>query len=204
VYGQEDRWVALARSIITELESSTSHLVDELLAGRASAYLMIEGRPRRSDQRCVTGAPATPWRPRHVNRAITMMEADPAAICSLADLAHATKVSVRTLQVGFRQHTGTSPMGYLRQLRLMRVHEDLLAADQRHHTVARIAHRHGFSHLGRFAAAYRAAYGCNPSATQRLSGAVQQPAAAHGRPTADADAARLVIAVRCAQRAHRS
>ncbi len=188
--------MALARMIISQLERSNSHLVDELLAGRASAYLTIEGRPRRSDRACTAGEPSAPVRPGHVERAIAIMQADPAAMCSMADLAQATNVSVRTLQVGFRQHTGMSPMGYLRQLRLVRAHEDLLAADPRYHTVARIAHRNGFSHLSRFAATYRATYGCNPSETLRRSAPARTPSTDHSGPAGAGEPARLVMAVR--------
>jgi AraC-like DNA-binding protein len=164
---QPHRWLALARSIITELESS-NHPVGELLRGRPRAYLVVVDGPAEPDYRCEAASPIEPWRPRPVHRAIKIMEADPAATFSMTDLARATNVSARTLQAAFRQHTGMSPMAYLRQLRLTRVHEDLLTADPRHHTVAGIAHRHGFPHLGRFAATYRARYGFNPSTALHL------------------------------------
>ena len=168
------RLLAFARSIITELENS-SHLVGGPPRGRSTAYVVIVGQPPEADHRRETGGTVTQWRPRPVDRAIKIMEADPGATLSMPDLARATDVSVRTLQAAFRRHTGTSPMEYLRHLRLTRVHEDLLAADPRHHTVARIAHRHGFPHLGRFAASYRAKYGLNPSTTLRLQSVAQQP-----------------------------
>jgi transcriptional regulator GlxA family with amidase domain len=113
------------------------------------------------------GSAVAQWHVRLVRSAIAVMEADPSATFRVADLARMANVSVRTLQARFRQHTGTSPMGYLRQVRLERAHEDLLATDPPHATVARIAHRFGFSHLGRFAAAYRARYGLSPSTTLR-------------------------------------
>jgi transcriptional regulator GlxA family with amidase domain len=158
--------LAFARSIITELENS-SHLVGGPPRGRSTAYVVIVGQPPESGHRRETGGTVTQWRPRPVDRAIKIMEADPAAALSMPDLARATDVSVRTLQAAFRRHTGTSPMEYLRHLRL--------TADPRHHTVAGIAHRHGFPHLGRFAASYRAKYGLNPSTTLRLQSVAQQP-----------------------------
>lgn len=172
---QPHRLLAFARSVITELENS-SHLVGEPLLGRSTAYVVIVGQSPGPDHRSEAGGTVTQWRPRPVDRAIKIMEADPAATLSMADLARATGVSVRTLQAAFRRHTGTSPMEYLRDLRLTRVHEDLLTADPRHHTVARIAHRHGFPHLGRFAAKYRARYGLNPSTTLRLRSVPHQTA----------------------------
>lgn len=58
-----------------------------------------------------------------------------------------------------------SPMAYLRQVRLARAHEDARRGGVR--SVAEVAHRWGFSHLGRFAAAYAARYGAVPSETLR-------------------------------------
>ncbi len=56
------------------------------------------------DQR-PAGAPA----PRHVKWAIDLMHEHIADPISLNDIAAAAKVSVRTLQLGFRQFRNTSP-----------------------------------------------------------------------------------------------
>jgi len=79
-------------------------------------------------------------------------------------LATATqcRISVRTLQEEFRRHLGMSPMAYLRTARLRHAHRDLRSANPTHVTVASIAHRWGFSHLGRFAAAHKAMCGETP------------------------------------------
>lgn len=48
------------------------------------------------------------------------------------------------------------------------MHEDLTGGDPaRRHTVAEVAYRWGFAHLGRFAHDYRARYGESPSTTSR-------------------------------------
>jgi transcriptional regulator GlxA family with amidase domain len=54
----------------------------------------------------------------------------------------------------------------LRQIRLQLVREELLRSDKATNVTA-IAVRHGFMHLGRFSAQYRAAFGEGPSATLR-------------------------------------
>jgi AraC-like DNA-binding protein len=54
-------------------------------------------------------------------------------------------------------------MAYLRRVRLQRADADLRAADAADGGVAGIASRWGFTNFGRFAAAYRARYGCTPS-----------------------------------------
>lgn len=107
----------------------------------------------------------TPSRPRTVKRAIDAMEAEPDRPLTVTALAEIAGTSVRTLQEGFRRHVGVSPMAYLRQLRLARAHDDLRRSDPGAVTVAAVAHRWGFAHLGRFAHDYRATFGDPPSAT---------------------------------------
>ena len=68
----------------------------------------------------------------------------------------------------FRAHhpLGLTPTEYLRRTRLAAAHADLLRADPTAgDTVREIAARWGFAHPGRFAAAYRAAYGVPPKHT---------------------------------------
>jgi transcriptional regulator GlxA family with amidase domain len=85
----------------------------------------------------------------------------------VAELAEIAGMSVRSLQEGFRRHVGCAPMAYLQQVRLLRAHDALRRADPTRITVAAVAHRWGFAHLGRFAAAYRTRFGQTPSETLR-------------------------------------
>jgi len=112
-------------------------------------------------------ATAGPARPASIRAAVDLMEADPQAALTVSALAARCGVSVRALQNGFRRHVGTSPMGYLRDVRLRRADAELRAADPSADTVAFIARRWGFAHLGRFAAAYEARYGQTPGRTLR-------------------------------------
>jgi AraC-like DNA-binding protein len=112
-------------------------------------------------------APAQPSPPRAVRRAQEVIEAEPERAFTVTDLAEVARVSVRSLQDGFRKHAGCSPMGYLQRVRLQRARTDLLRADPARDTVAAIAHRWGFAHLGRFASAYRIRYQESPSETLR-------------------------------------
>lgn len=81
-------------------------------------------------------------------------------------LAALAGVSMRSLFLGFRRHRGVSPMRLLRELRMRRVREELLAAAPGAR-VTDIALRWGFGHLGRFSQEYRHAYGEPPAATLR-------------------------------------
>ncbi|WP_160057046.1 helix-turn-helix transcriptional regulator, partial [Shewanella litoralis] len=85
------------------------------------------------------------------------------------DLAGQLGISVRTLQDGFTRHVGLPPITYLREIRLAQAHADLAAGDAGT-SVSATACKWGFTHLGRFAAAYRDRYGEHPSETLRASG----------------------------------
>ncbi|WP_305787036.1 helix-turn-helix transcriptional regulator [Symbioplanes lichenis] len=112
--------------------------------------------------------PAAPMHPASLRRVVTAIEDRPEQPFSVGDLAAIGRISVRTLQIGFQRHLGMSPTAYLRQVRLGRAHQLLLAGLQGQETVAAVAHRCGFAHLGRFSRAYRQRYGAAPSETLRL------------------------------------
>jgi AraC-like DNA-binding protein len=151
-----------------ELDDQEGLIYQPLIAGRLwqgvlTGLLLATAHQYRDDlERRVR-----PSRPRTVKRAIDAMEAEPERPFTVNSLAAIAGTSVRTLQEGFRQHVGVSPMAYLRRLRLSRAHDDLCTADPREETVANVAHRWGFAHLGRFAGAYRAEYGQAPADTLR-------------------------------------
>jgi AraC-like DNA-binding protein len=68
-------------------------------------------------------------------------------------LAAAISVTPRSVQYTFRRHLGTTPLEYLRRVRLDRAHRDLHAADPAVDTVMAIAGRWRFGHVGRFSIA---------------------------------------------------
>jgi AraC-like DNA-binding protein len=109
-----------------------------------------------------------PARPKVVSRVIDLIQSDPSAALTAADMAAVAGTSIRCLQAAFSEHLGISPSGYLRRVRLGRAHQDLLAAQPGDgQTVADIAFRWGFGHVPRFASAYRDRYGTVPSQTLR-------------------------------------
>jgi AraC-like DNA-binding protein len=112
-------------------------------------------------------APAPPGPPRAIQRAVDAIHDEPERPFSVAELAEIARMSVRSLQEGFRRHVGCAPMAYLQQVRLLRAHDALRRADPTRITVAAVAHRWGFAHLGRFASAYRTRFGQTPSETLR-------------------------------------
>jgi AraC-like DNA-binding protein len=87
---------------------------------------------------------------------------------TVSDVAEHLGVSLRSLQAGFRQWRNATPNAYLRRVRLRLVREELLRSGK-DASVTTVAMRHGFMHLGRFSAQYRAVFGEGPSATLRRS-----------------------------------
>lgn len=104
--------------------------------------------------------------PATLRRAVAFIEANPDADIVLADIARAACVTPRAVQLAFRRHLDTTPMAYLRRVRLDHAHQDLAAASPGEGTtVTTVSYRWGFASPGRFAEAYRAAYGVLPSDT---------------------------------------
>ena len=108
----------------------------------------------------------TPAMPRHVKRAIEFMIANIAEPLTLDKIAAVSGVSERALQMGFRQFKMTTPMAYLRYLRLEAMHQDLKGG-QPGMELKEVGLRWGFLHMGRMAAEYRSRYGELPSETYK-------------------------------------
>ncbi|MCX6462812.1 MAG: helix-turn-helix transcriptional regulator, partial [Pseudonocardiales bacterium] len=104
--------------------------------------------------------------PSAVRRALAFIDEHAGDPIGVGDIADAARLGPRALQAAFRRHLDTTPSARLREVRLEGVHRDLQAADPTAGaTVARIARRWGFAHLGRFAGLYRERFGCLPSRT---------------------------------------
>ncbi|GFG64035.1 hypothetical protein MKUB_15250 [Mycobacterium kubicae] len=109
-------------------------------------------------------------RPPAVRRAIAYIEESVAEDVQISDVAAAARLSTRALQEAFRRHLDTTPMAYLKSVRLARAHADLRRSSvEEGTTVAAIAYRWGFGNLGRFAADYRREFGRSPSEVLRAS-----------------------------------
>ncbi|MDP9792725.1 AraC-like DNA-binding protein [Catenuloplanes nepalensis] len=103
-----------------------------------------------------------------VRRAIAFMEERAACPLTITEIAAAAGVGPRGLQSAFRRHLETTPLEYLRRIRLERVHQELRAADPSSGvTVRDVAHRWGFANAGRFAGHYRTLFGETPAHTLR-------------------------------------
>ncbi|MCT7659587.1 helix-turn-helix transcriptional regulator [Mycobacterium deserti] len=102
-----------------------------------------------------------------LQRAIAFIDENARQDITLSDIAAAVNVTPRSVQYVFRRHLGTTPLEYLRRVRLDRAHRDLQAADPTVDTVTAIAGRWGFGHAGRFSGIYKETFGRPPSRTLR-------------------------------------
>ncbi|WP_308283767.1 helix-turn-helix transcriptional regulator [Streptomyces buecherae] len=103
-----------------------------------------------------------PGHPRSLRAALAFVETHLAERITLADIADAAGCAPRTISSAFRDRLGLSPLAYVRDLRLDRVREDILTTTD---SVGTVAYRWGITHLGRFAADYRARFHELPSTT---------------------------------------
>ncbi|MDT5327463.1 MAG: hypothetical protein QOF25_4615 [Mycobacterium sp.] len=156
-------WVRLLLMVSRQLERPDGLLRhplvrDPLLESLIHGFLLVADHPYRA----ALDASDEPGRPAVVRDAMDIIETCPQMPLTTATLAVQCNISVRALQEGFRRHLGMSPMAYLRTVRLRHAHRDLHTGHPSQATVASIAHRWGFSHLGRFAAAHKAMFGETP------------------------------------------
>jgi AraC-like DNA-binding protein len=100
-----------------------------------------------------------------VRKAMALIENHAAEPLTVEDVAEAVGVGIRALQEGFRRYADTTPMSYLRDVRLRRVRAELAAAGPGTVTVTDVAVRWGFLHAGRFSVLYREQFGEKPSTT---------------------------------------
>lgn len=81
------------------------------------------------------------------------------------DIAQAACISLRSVFAGFKTYLNTTPMAYLKDIRLQLVHDELKERNPSETSVTDIALKYGFSHFGNFAAGYRERFGELPSDT---------------------------------------
>jgi AraC-like DNA-binding protein len=160
-------WARLVQTIAAEACHADSVMHQPLVAPQLAEAVILglasaTGHPFRERLDDVVDV-----RPPVVARAVDYLHDHVADPISVADVARHCGISVRSLQDGFSRHVGKSPSAYLRMLRVRGVHDELVEASPQRETVAAVAHRWGFVHLGRFASLYGAEFGETPSQTLR-------------------------------------
>jgi AraC-like DNA-binding protein len=163
-------WIAMV-GLLSDHQFQPGSVLHQPMVGLPFADSVVHGLLLAADHpyRAALQGPARAATPRAIRAAIEVIEAEAHRPLTVSAVAARSYLSVRSLQQGFRAHVGTTPMGYLREVRLHRARQDLLQSDPSIDTVASLAFRWGFTNLGRFAAAYAARYGEKPGATLRRS-----------------------------------
>jgi AraC-like DNA-binding protein len=168
--GPARTWMHLFSVFVREIFQPDNALIQPLVAAPfvhslIQALLLATDHPYRE----VLGAQAKFVAPQTIRAAVDLIEAEPHLPLTVATLASQCHISTRALHQGFVRHLGMTPMAYLRQVRLRRAHQDLLASDPSIETVASITKRWGYTNPGRFAATHAARYGETPAATLHRS-----------------------------------
>ncbi|HRL23012.1 MAG TPA: AraC family transcriptional regulator [Alcaligenes sp.] len=105
--------------------------------------------------------------PRVLQRARDFMQNHLRETIGLDDIARHSGASPRNLSRLCQQHYGVSPMQLLRDLRLDAIRQALIQTNH-DRNVSEIALHWGYTHLGRFAAAYKQRFGQTPQETRRF------------------------------------
>ena len=168
VSGRAQQWrdtAQLVDGLLADSEAAAAPLIlgpaARLLAATALAVFPNTAitEPASNDRRDA--------RPQTVRRAVAFIDEHAHEDITVADIAAAASVTTRAVQLAFRRHLDTTPLDYLRRVRLDHAHHDLLTADPAQDSVTAIAYRWGFPSPSRFAARYRQAYGVPPGHTLR-------------------------------------
>lgn len=152
---------------IGEMDGAIGALANPISRVNLEHYLLTQllSLQRSTFSEALAAAAEPVVMPRNLKRARDYMHAHAGDAVTPEDLAIHAGCSYRSLQAIFGKALGVSPMAYLQRIRLEGAHADLLDADRRRTTVAEIARRWGFSHMGRFALSYKKRFGVSPSET---------------------------------------
>lgn len=160
------RWMSLMKWVYESLLSDTGGLESPMIAAQLEQMvvtMILSSQPNNysgellRDDRTVA--------PAFVKRIERFIEEHAAEALTMADLAEHAGVSSRSIFNGFRRYRNTSPMCYLKEVRMQRVHEELRRLSSTDTTVTAVAFRWGFSHLGHFTTDYKKRFGESPSQT---------------------------------------
>lgn len=156
------RWTETVATVARVIYDDGSSAVLRAEANRAAAVTLLEVFPHLALQpRTDLAVPPSS----KARAAVEFMVANAHRPIATAEIAEAAGLSLRSLQAAFRREYDVTATDYLRSIRLDRVRQELRDAEPGLATVAEVARRWGFTHLGRFAASYTSRFGEYPSVT---------------------------------------
>lgn len=157
-------WWLMVRSVAAEILATTGEVSlarEHELAAMAAAGLLT----------AIPHRPVAPQAPRTAHAGLADAETfildHVADRITVDDVATVARMSPRGLQAAFQRIHGTTPMAYLRSIRLQLARQQLEGGQVG--SVADVARSVGITHLGRFSGAYRDEFGELPGETLRAA-----------------------------------
>lgn len=145
-----------------ELMPNEQAMASPLIVGSAARMLAVAllttfpWTTWTADDTVLDRADATPAT---LRRALAYLDSHADQDVAPADIAAAANVTYRAVQLAFRRHLGTTPMRYLRHIRLQHARDELIRGGRRDSaTVAAVALKWGFPSVNRFIEHYRRTY----------------------------------------------
>lgn len=166
------RWTETVATVARVVYDDGSSALLRAEANRAAAVTLLEVFPHVALQPRVDLAVPSGGKTR---AAVEFMIANAHRPMGTGEIAAAAGISLRSLQAAFRREYDVTATDYLRSIRLDRVRQELRDAEPGLATVAEVARRWGFTHLGRFAASYTTRFGEYPSVTLASSRGATHP-----------------------------
>ncbi|MGG7566765.1 AraC family transcriptional regulator [Rhodovulum sp. DZ06] len=167
------RLLRLSRFLLAEIEAQPlDHGADALAEGLEQALIAAVGgaldhsaapEPAASVVAAGDGGP--------LDRAERFMRAHLDQPVTPAEIAAAAGVSLRSLHRLFRARRGATPLAVFKEMRLERVHREIVSGRCKPNGLTALALDWGFNHAGLFAADYRRKFGQAPSETLRARAA---------------------------------
>lgn len=106
-------------------------------------------------------------KPYYIKKAQAYIEENIEHILTPEDISRESGVSLRSIYAGFQTYLHSSPMAYIKSIKLDRIRKDLERHEPSETTVTDIALKYGISHFSNFAASYKKKFGELPSDTLR-------------------------------------
>lgn len=125
--------------------------------------MLLTGQPHNYSQALEQDEPRIV--PAFVKRAELYIQEHAGEPIGVPDIAAHAGVSGSSLFSGFKRFRATSPMNYLKEVRLRHVRDELERAKPGETSVTAVAFRWGFGHMGHFASDYKRRFGESPSET---------------------------------------
>lgn len=161
-------WPALVSYLLALIDDESMSLASPLISASIEhmvvATLLYSQQHNHSEEISQASRSIAPGHVKRVEEFIAEHADQPLTVASLSEYAG---VSASALYAGFRNFRQTTPMTCLRNVRLQKVHDELLQAAAESTKVTDVATRWGFTHLSHFTVHYKRKFGELPSETLR-------------------------------------